>query len=96
MVDLELPEPGQAAGRDDDLGLLGELAVGRLLDVLPRVDVTADQAPAVRVDAWVLVPLLEQHPAPPVDEHHTREATAPIRAVSHRASVGGRGVIAAP
>ena len=70
------PSRTQPAGRHHDLGLLGELAVGRGLELLAGVEVPADQAPLLRVDGRVLVALLEQDPAAAVDQDDAGEAVA--------------------
>ena len=60
-------------------GLLGELAVDGVLDVLAVLDVPADQPPALGVDRRVLVPLLQEQPAARVDEEDGGEARSPGR-----------------
>ena len=68
MVDGELGEQLELPGCQAYAGLLLQLAVRGRLEVLARIEVAARQPPLLGVDARVLVALLEQDPAIPVDE----------------------------
>ena len=79
----------QGGGREAYAGLLLQLAECSGERLLAVLEVAAGEAPALRVDAGVLVALLQQDPAAPVDQDHTGEATCAVG--RGRRVVGGPG-----
>ena len=76
VTSSKLPEVGEVLGRDDDPGLLGELAHGAVDGLLAVLEAAAGEAPHVRPDRRVLVALLHQHPPARIDEGHLHEVGA--------------------
>lgn len=62
--------PEQVQFLDLERGFFEQLPVGTVERVLAGVDVSAGQAPAVRVDPSVAVAQLQQQPSDPVDQDH--------------------------
>src|SRR4051794_41475452 len=70
---LHPPPQPQLGGVDADPCLLEQLARRAVRRVLAGLEVPARRPPLLRVDRRELVALLEQKPAPAVDEDHTGE-----------------------
>ena len=81
MEDLHVAPQLELARREPETGLLGQLAVRRLLEALSLLDVPAGQTPAVRVDRRLVVALLQQHSAATVDEQDAGEVDHPATLV---------------